>query len=177
MLASWVKRSCCNPHSPGRGPDPSRPERVTPSYTRWCSARSLDILALVFDLEGVLVVTGSLAGGAEDFHVGHERELRRDRPFAGALLAATALDVEAEGRGSEVAPFGLIGLGKQRTDRVIEADVGRRVGARGPPDRGLIDVDHVADVLTAGEFVVLAGKDAAIVQERIETLLDDLVNE
>jgi len=41
----------------------------------------------------------------------------------------------------------------------------------------LIDVNHVADVLTAGKFVVLAGKDAAVVQERIEALLDDRVDE
>src|SRR5262249_38336620 len=110
-------------------------------------------------------------------HVGHERELRRDRPFAGALLAAAALDVEAEGRGGEAAPPGLVGPGEQRADRVIEADVRRRVGARGPADRGLIDVDHVADVLAAGEFVVLAGEDTAVVEERIEAFLDDRVDE
>src|SRR5262249_28125208 len=62
-------------------------------------------------------------------------------------------------------------------NRVVEADVRRRVGTRGPADRGLIDVNHVADMLTAGEFVVLAGKDAAVVEERIKTLLDDPVDE
>jgi len=136
-----------------------------------------DVLAPVFDLESVLVVAGPLARGADDFHVGHEGELRGDRSFAGALLAAAALDVEAEGRGGEAAPAGRLGLGEQRADRVIEPDVRRRVGPLGPPDRGLVDVDHVADVLAAGQRVVRAGEDAAVVQQRIETLVYDLVNQ
>ena len=41
----------------------------------------------------------------------------------------------------------------------------------------MVDVDHVADVLAAGELVVLAGKDAAVVEERVKALLDDLVDE
>ena len=49
------------------------------------SRTSAMFLPLVFDLERVLVVAGSLAGGAEDFHVGHERELRRDRSFAARI--------------------------------------------------------------------------------------------
>ena len=89
-----------------------------------------DVLALVLDLERVLVVTRPLAGRAEDFHVGHERKLRRDRPFAGTFLAAAAFDVEAEGRGREAALFGLVGFGEQRANRVIEADVSRRIGTR-----------------------------------------------
>src|SRR5205823_5076132 len=60
-----------------------------------------DVLALVFDIERLLMVARSLAGRAQDLDVGHERELRRDRTFAGALLATSPLDVEAEGRGRE----------------------------------------------------------------------------
>src|SRR5262245_58406370 len=54
-----------------------------------------DVLALVVDLQRVLVVASSLACRAEHFDIGHERELRRDRALAAALLAASTLDVEA----------------------------------------------------------------------------------
>src|SRR5262249_39808657 len=89
-----------------------------------------DVLPLIFDLQRVLVVTCPLAGWTKDFDVGHERELRRDCPFAGALLAAAALDVEAEGRGAEAALFSLVGFGEQRANRIIEANVRRRIGTR-----------------------------------------------
>ena len=41
----------------------------------------------------------------------------------------------------------------------------------------MVDINHVANVLAAGEFVVVAGQYAAVVEQRIKTLLDDSVNE
>src|SRR5262245_59613538 len=89
-----------------------------------------DALVLVFHLKRVLIVACSLARRAKNLHVGHEGELRRDRPFAGTLLATAALDVEAEGRGGEAAFFRVGGFGEKRPYRVVKADVSRRVGTR-----------------------------------------------
>src|SRR5262249_32097522 len=107
----------------------------------------------------------------------HERQLSRDRAFPAALLTAAALYVEAESRGGVAALAGIGGLGEQRANRVVEADVGRGGRARGAADRRLVGVDHIADMFIAWEVVVGAGKDAAVVEERKETLVDDLVNE
>src|SRR5262249_28201067 len=79
-----------------------------------------DVLALVLHFQRVLVVTRSLARGAEDLHIGHERQLGRDRAFAAALLAATALDVEAESRRGKATLRGIGGLGKQSANRIVK---------------------------------------------------------
>src|SRR5262249_26143278 len=100
-----------------------------------------------------------------------------DGPLAGAFLAAAALDIEAECRRGVAALLRLDRFGKERANGVIETDVRRRVGPRRPPDGRLIDVDHVADVLAAGELVVVAGQDAAVVEEGIEPLVNDLVDQ
>ena len=56
----------------------------------------VDRLAAQRDFERLAVEARALAGAARHLDVGHEIELRRDRAFALALLAAAALDVEAE---------------------------------------------------------------------------------
>src|SRR3546814_7505112 len=49
-------------------------------------------------------------------------------------------------------------------DRAEGAGIGGRVRARGAADRRLIDVDHLVEMLEAGDLVVLAGEDAGAVE-------------
>ena len=63
----------------------------------------VDRLAADGDLERLAVEARALARAARDLDVRHEVELRRDHAFALALLAAAALDVEAESPGLVVA--------------------------------------------------------------------------
>ena len=84
---------------------------------------------------------------ARHLDVGHEVELRRDHAFALALLAAAALDVEAEPSGLVAALDRQRRVGEQVADGVVEADVGGRVRSAVPADRRLVDVDHLVDVL------------------------------
>lgn len=76
-------------------------------------------------------------------------------------MNSTWVDISIS-RGGEAAFLRLLGLGEERADRVVEAEVGGRVGTRRSPDRRLIDVDHIADVLAAGEFVVGTGEDSLV---------------
>jgi hypothetical protein len=64
-----------------------------------------------------------------------------DLAIAAADLAAAALDVEAEPARLIAARPGLASLGEELADVVEDARVRRRVGARGAPDRRLVDVD------------------------------------
>jgi hypothetical protein len=101
-----------------------------------------DVLPLVGHLQRLLVVPLALARGALYLHVRHEVQARRDSPLAAALLAPAPLHVEAEPPRRVPPRLRLLGVGEQLPDVVVEADVGRRVRARRPPDRRLVDVDH-----------------------------------
>src|SRR5439155_10706505 len=106
----------------------------------------VDRLAAERDLERLAVEPRPLARAARHLDVGHEVELRRDRALPLALLAAAAFDVEAESPRLVAALHRERRRGEQIADRVVEADVGRRVRAAVAPDRRLIDVDDLADV-------------------------------
>ena len=69
--------------------------------------------------------------------------------FALALLAAAALDVEAEASRLVVALDRERRLREEIADGVVEADVGRRVRAAVAADRRLVDADDLVHVLDA----------------------------
>ena len=129
------------------------------------------------DLQRLGVVAGALADLAEHLHVRHELQVGRDDALPAAVLAAAALDVEAEPRGRVAARLGLGRGGEELPDLVVDADVGGGVGARRAPDRRLVDVDDIVEVLDPLDAVVLAGEHAAVVEERVELLVEDLVDQ
>ena len=108
-----------------------------------------DVLVLERDVERVAVVAGALAHLARHVDVGQEVHLDLDRAVARAGLAAAALDVEAEPPGQVAAHLGLVGLGEQLADVVEHARVGGRVGPGRAPDRRLVDVDDLVELLDA----------------------------
>ena len=135
-----------------------------------------DGLALVVDLERLAVVAGAVADLARDVDVGQEVHLDLDRAVAGARLAAAALDVEREPALLVAAHLRLGRRGEQLADVVEDAGVGRRVGPRRAADRRLVDVDHLVDVVEAGDPLVPARDRARVVdllgQRRVEDVVD-----
>src|SRR5438309_675809 len=109
---------------------------------------------LVVDLERFPVVALALADLAADVDVGQELHLDLQDPVALAVLAATALHVEAEPAGTVAAEPGLGDAREQLADRGEEAHVRGRVRAWRPADRALVDLDDLVDVVDAGEAVV-----------------------
>ena len=113
-----------------------------------------DRLALEADLERLAVVALAVALLAGHVDVGQEVHLDLDLAVAAADLAAPALDVEAEPAGLVAARPRLAGLGVELADVVEDVGVGRRVGPRRAPDRRLVDVDDLVDLLDAVDPVV-----------------------
>src|SRR5438132_2198958 len=74
--------------------------------------------------------------------------------FRSTRLAPAARAVEAKSPRFVTPDFGLRQLGVQGSNLIEYLDVSRRVRARRSADRGLIDVDHLVDVLDAGDAVV-----------------------
>ena len=136
-----------------------------------------DRLALVVDLERLAVVALAVADLARDVDVGQELHLDLEDAVALAVLAAAALDVEAEAARGVAAQTRLRDAGEQLADRREQADVGRRVRARRPADRALVDLDDLVDVLGALERVVRADRLARAVQLAGERPVEDLGDE
>src|SRR3546814_12140092 len=89
-----------------------------------------------------------------------------DQAVAGARFAAAALDVEREAAGLVAARLAFGQPREPIADLGEGAGIGRRVRARGAADRRLIDVDHLVELLEAGDLVVLAGEAAGAVERR-----------
>ena len=129
------------------------------------------------DLERLAVVALALADLARDVDVRQELHLDLEDAVALAVLAAAALDVEAEAARLVAADARLRDAGEQLADRREQADVGGRVGARRPPDRALVDLDDLVDVLGALERVVRADRFARPVQLAGQGPVQDLGHE
>src|SRR5439155_11622727 len=91
-----------------------------------------------------------------DVDVGQEVHLDLDLPVAAADLAAPALDVEREAPRLVTARSRLLGLGEQVADDVEQPGVRRRVRPRRAPDRRLIDLDDLVELLEPQHLVVRA---------------------
>ena len=113
-----------------------------------------DGMAAVVDLQRLAVV--ALAGAHLAGHVDVRQELHLDLEDAVALavLAATALHVEAEAARAVAPHARLRDAREQLPDGPEQAGVGGRVGARRPADRALVDLDDLVHRLHTVEAVV-----------------------
>jgi len=119
----------------------------------------VNALALVFHLQGLTVVPLALTHVAGDVHVGEEVHLDEVGAVAAAGLASAALYVEGEAAVLVAPGLGLGGGGKHGTDLPEHPRIGGGVGAGGTPDGRLVDLDHLVDVLSAQNLLVLPGND------------------
>ena len=114
----------------------------------------LDAASLVADLQCLAVVALAVADVAGHVHVGQEVHLDLDQAVALTGLAAPAADIEGKTSGFVAACARFRHAGKQFADRCEHAGVGRGVGARRAPDRGLIDVDHLVEAVQPLDVVM-----------------------
>ncbi len=151
-------------------------KKVAPSSTVMSSTSAMD-LSRKRDLQRLAVVALALADVAGDVDVGQEVHLDLDDAVALAGLAAPALDVEGEAAGRVAARLGFGQAGEPVADRRERAGVGRGVGARRAPDRRLVDVDDLVEMLEPLELVVGAGMLARAVELARDGLVDGVDQE
>jgi hypothetical protein len=123
-----------------RGLAPEHLERALDGHIEHVGDRD----TVAFDGQHLVLEAPAAARGADQPHVGQKLHLDGLRAFAGAGLAAAALDVERERCGSEPARAGRRFLRVQRADRVPGFGIGGGVAARGAPERALIDQANAA---------------------------------
>src|SRR5690606_35433607 len=136
-----------------------------------------DGLVLELDLQRLAVVALALADIALDIDIGQEVHLDLDHAVALARLAAPALDVEGEAAGFIAARLRFGKSGKPVADRREGAGIGRGIGARRPPDRGLVDIDDLVEPFDALNSVVRPGVVAVVVELLGDGLIERLDNQ
>jgi hypothetical protein len=100
-----------------------------------------------------------------------------DQPIALAGLAAATLHVEAEPSRSVATNLGVWDLGEQLSDGSEQTGVGRRIRARRASDRTLVDVDHLVDVLDAGDPVVRSGNHPRAIEVPRQRSVQDILDQ
>ena len=128
-------------------------------------------------LERLAVVASSVTHLARHIDVGQEVHLDLDRPVARAVVTATALDVERETTGHVSTDLGLSRLGEQLAHVVENAGVCRGVAARGPPDRPLVDVHDLVEVLKTQDCLVPTGDLTRAVELVGENHVEDVIDQ
>src|SRR5690606_27567534 len=109
------------------------------------------------DLQRLPVVSLPFAHFTGDVNIRQEMHLDLDNPVTAAGLAAAALHVEAE-PSLLVSPHLGLGGGREDLPNIVEdAGVGGRVGPGGAADGGLIDVDHLVQIVDPHDLVMGAG--------------------
>ena len=136
-----------------------------------------DRLALEAHLERLAVVALAVALLARHVDVGQEVHLDLDLAVAAADLAAPALDVEREAARLVAARPRLLGAREELADRVEQPDVGGRVRPRRAPDRRLVDVDDLVDLVEARDALVRARPLLGPVQPVGDRLVEHLVDQ
>ena len=113
-----------------------------------------DVHALVGDLERGPVVAPPVARLARDVHRRQKVHLDFEQPIALALLATPALHVETEPPRLVTAHLRRWQFREQIANLVEHPRVGRRIAPRRPPNRRLIDHDHLVDVFESANLRV-----------------------
>src|ERR1700704_1988120 len=116
-----------------------------------------DVLASVRDIERVAVVARALADLTRDVHVGKKVHLDLDRAVARTRFAPSPAHVERKTSGEIPADLRLLCLAEEPADVVEHSRVRRGIGARRAPDRRLVDVDDLVEVLETLDRLVAAG--------------------
>ncbi len=136
-----------------------------------------DVLALVADGQGLLVVAGPLADVAGDVDVGEEVHLDLHLSLALAGLTAAAAEVEGKaGRGVAAHPR-LGGSGKHLADGIEGLGVGDGVGAGGAADGRLVHHQYPLEMLPAQDVVVGPGFPRGIPKLPSHPPVEDLLHQ
>src|SRR3569623_1143982 len=135
-----------------------------------------DVLALVLDAQGGVVVAAALAHLARDEHVRQEVHLGLADAGAYACFAAPAALLRGDG---ERVPARLIAVGLrlrhlrvELADQIERLGVRRRVRSRRAADRLLVDHDRLVDLAEAGELVVRADAIHRAMQHPVESRVE-----
>ncbi len=137
----------------------------------------VNTLSLVLHFQRLAVVPLSVADFARDIDIREEMHFDLNDAVAAAGLAAAALNVKTETSLLVAAGLGIRCPRKQIADHVKDTGVRRRIRARCAPDRRLIDVDDLVELVHSVDAVVCARYRAGVIELPGKCLVENFVHE
>src|ERR1019366_8823591 len=136
-----------------------------------------DGVTVVAHGQGFVVIAASAAHFALHVNVGQKVHFDAALAFALARFAASAGNVEGEAAGlvSALARFGQHGV--EVANRRKDSGIGCGIGARGAPDRRLVDANDLVDQLRSGNGFVRAGFLARTIELLGERAVQDVIDQ
>ena len=117
----------------------------------------VDVFPFIGDLQGLLVVALPAALLARDINVGEKVHGNAQNAISLTCFTASALYVKGEASPVIAAHAGFRGLCIQLADIVKNAGIGRRVRTRRSPDRRLVNINNLINVLDTQNLIMRAG--------------------
>ncbi len=137
----------------------------------------VNALSFVFDLQCLPVVASAVADLAGHVHIRQEMHFDLDNAVAAAGLTSSSLYIK--GKTSLCIASGLCIRcgGKKLPDHIKHAGIGGRIGARRPPDGGLIDIDDLIQLLHALYAVMCTGHHSGSVQGLCQRFIKHFIDQ
>ena len=95
-----------------------------------------------------------MADFTRDVNVGEKIHFDLNDPIPVTSFTTAPLNVEAKAPLGIAPHLGGVGLGKEVADVIKDPGIGRRVRARRPADRGLINIDDLFNIFNAADRLV-----------------------
>ena len=137
----------------------------------------MNVLAAITHVEDLLLESRSFTLFTNQFHVGKELHLDSDSAVALANLATAARKIKREVRRIESAGLRFACSGKDFPDRIVDLDIGNRIGSWRPTDGRLIDKDYVVNQLSAFQLVKRADMSLPVSLLLFQPGIDAIVNQ
>ena len=136
----------------------------------------IDILSFVFHFQCLSVVTSSLTYFTWNIDIRQEMHLDLDDSISAAGLTSSSFDVKTESSFFIASCFCIWCCREQIPDQVKYSGIGCRIGSRSPPDRRLVDIDHLVQLFQSLDAFVSARNGPCTVQVSCQTFIEDLVH-
>ena len=126
-------------------------------------------------LQRIAVIACTVADFAGNVNVRQEIHLYLIHAIALAGLAASSLHIKAEASCLIASQLGLIGLAEELADKIKNAGIGCRIGARCTSDWGLVDVDDLIRIFYALNAVVLRSSQTRTVELGSQGVIENII--
>ena len=136
----------------------------------------VDVLALIFDLQGIAVVSLALTYVTSHVNVGQKVHFNASHAVTLAGFAASALDVKGKSARPIPLCLGVLGLREQIADIGKQPRIGRGVGARRSADGALVDANDLVQMLVTLQAIVHAGVRDGVIESVRQYGMNDAVD-
>ena len=137
----------------------------------------INALALILHFQSLTIVAFALADFAGHIYIRKKMHLDLDDSVTAAGLAPSALDIKTETAFLVALCLGICGGCKKITDLVKNSGICGRIGTGSSSDRGLVDIDHLIQLIDTQDVIMFPGNHSGTVQVSGKSLVQDFIDQ